>query len=314
MNGSTDRLHHALMRNAAVTTMILLLLAGCNSDTGKRSMSRLPGTPVKTVRPLRSDLTEFVNMNAYTKFLRKESVRATFQGFVADVRKNIGDRVAVNDTLLRMRTREAAADDSLAVRVGETSFSGVVVVRAHTAGILTSLPFKGGDFVNEGEQVAEIVDLASMRIVLNVPYQYAAALKPHATCTLQLPDGHLHPARVEHSLPSVDPVSQTQSFLLRTDGMGFLPEHLNLQARVPIRTVHDALVLPRSAVMCDEMQTQFWVMRVAGDTLALRVNIEPGLETDSLVQVLHPALDSAALYISKGAFGLADSARITLSR
>lgn len=314
MIGSIDRRSRFRNTTAALSAAFLLLLSGCGGDANERGMSRAPGTPVTAVHPARVDLTEYVTMNANTLYLRRETVRATFQGFIAEIRKNIGDRVAANDTLLRMRTREAAADDSLASRLGDASFSGMIVVRAHTAGILTSLPFTVGDFVNEGEQVAEIVDLSSLRIVLNVPYPSIAGLRSNAACMLQLPDGRLHPARVGRGLPSVDPVSQTQPFLLRTDGIGFLPEHLNLQARVPLRTVRNALVLPRSAVMCDEMQTRFWVMRVQGDTLALRIDIRRGLETDSVVQVEHPALDTTALFITEGAFGLADSARISLSR
>ncbi|MBE0643417.1 MAG: HlyD family efflux transporter periplasmic adaptor subunit [Bacteroidetes bacterium] len=308
--------HHLVgsARVLRVTLLLTILLSSCGGNTDEGNADAVMGTPVRVTHPSYVDLTETIDMNANTIFLKKESVRATFQGFIQSIHKNIGEAVAAGDLLLEMRTREAAAEDSLGVRVGDQAFNGRIGIRAHASGVLTALNFSAGDFVNEGEQIAEIANPASLRITLNVPYQYAAALDRRSVCTIQLPDGRRHPATIESILPSVDAVSQTQTFLLRAPAAGFLPEHLNLQASFPLHTVRHALVLPRAAVMSDEMQQHFWVMRVVGDTIAVRISIRRGLEVDSLVQLLAPSLDTTAWIVTDGAYALADSSRIVVDR
>ena len=65
-------------------------------------------------------------------------------------------------------------------------------------------------------------------------------------------------------------------------------------------------------MVTDVTQEKFWVMKLINDSTAVRVNIDKGVENDSLVQVLNSNLDTSAKIISDGAYGLPDTAKIAV--
>jgi multidrug efflux pump subunit AcrA (membrane-fusion protein) len=268
------------------------------------------GTPVQVTSPRRVTLTETIDLNANTIFLKKEIVRATFQGFIEKINKNIGDEVKTGNLLFRIKTKESVADDNLKLTFGAKTFQGSVSVRAQSDGILTALNYHTGDFVAEGEEIAIISNPSSLRISLNVPYQYVSKINQHSPCKIYLPDGKMLPATIQKVIPSVDPVSQTQTFLLRLDEPVNLPENLNVDTRLALRTINDALVLPLTTILSNETQDEFWVMKLINDTTAVHVNIKKGIETDSLVQIISPEFNLTDRIISEGAYGLPDTAKV----
>ena len=307
---------NTLIRRAAALLALWLLALGSFScrDSAASSENYSPGTPVKVVHPKLTDLTEFIDLNANTIFLKKETVRATFQGFIVNILKNIGDDVEGGEALLVIKTKESDADDSLRLHLGSDTFQGFVKLRARSDGVLAVLNYHSGDYVSDGEEIAIISDPSSLRISLNVPYQYVAKIPRDKECNIFLPDGITLPATIQRVIPSVDPVSQTQTFLLKMLDGARLPENLNVTARVPLRKVKDALTVPLGAVMSNETLDQFWVMKLLDDSMAFRVNIRKGVENDSLVQIIDPELNISDLIISDGAFGLPDTARVTINR
>lgn len=286
----------------------------CGDPLPQAGHTRVAGTPVQIVHPKHADITEFIDLNANTVFLNKEIVRATFQGFIENIYKNIGDEVKAGETLLLIKTKESAADDSLRLNLGNETFRGFVKLRARSDGVLTALNYHSGDFISDGEEIAIISNPSSLRISLNVPYQYAGKIRRNERCSVFLPDGRKLTAAIQTIIPSIDPSSQTQTFLLKIDNRVNLPENLNVNARIPLRTVKEALAVPRSAIMSNETLDQFWIMKLLNDTIALRLNIRKGIENDSLVQVAGPKLDISDRIISGGAFGLPDTAKITFSK
>ena len=272
------------------------------------------GSPVQVTTPARRTLVETIDLNANTVFLKKEIVRATFQGFIERIDKNIGDGIKTGDLLLEIRTKESAADDSLTLLADRNLFRGAVKIRARSDGILTALNYHTGDFVAEGEEIAIISNPASLYITLNVPYPYVARIHTHSRCQIYLPDGNRVDATVDKIIPSVDPASQTQTFLLRPVEHITLPENLNVSARLPLRKAENALVVPASAVLSNETQDAFWIMKMIDDTTAMRIDVRKGIENDSLVQILSPALEPDTRIITEGAYGLPDTARVSVIR
>jgi hypothetical protein len=291
----------------------LVLLVFCSREKPDSGADMETGTPVQVVHPSRMDVTEFIDLNANTVFLKKEMVRAPFPGFIAAIEKTIGDQVRTGDLLLRLKTREAAAGDSLALTAGTTLLQEAVSIYARSNGILTTRNFNAGDYVSEGEEIAVISNPSSLRITLNVPYQYAAVIDRSAPCEIVLPDGKKVPAAILKIIPSVDPVAQTQTFLLELRGAAFLPENLNVNARLPLKTARGAVVVPRSAIMSDETMSSFWIMKMIDESTAIRVDINKGIEADSLVQVLEPGLQMSDAIICEGAYGLPDTARVAIA-
>ena len=296
----------------ALLLLILTGLLSCSSD--KKTDSPVePGTPVKISNPLRTNLSEFITLNANTVFMNKEIVRSTFQGFINKVYKNIGDKVNVGDSLFLIKTKESSANDTLAIKIGDKIFKGNILINARASGVLTYLNYNTGDFVSDGEELATISNPSSLRINLNVPYQYASVINNRSVCTVLFPDGKSVNANIEKILPSVDPSSQTQVYILKPHTSVSLPENLNVSVRIPVSSVKNVLAVNKSSVLSNETLNQFWIMQLINDSTAVRVDIIKGIENDSLVQVVKPELNLTDKIISDGAYGLPDTALVTLT-
>ncbi len=298
-------MHQCLLLSA------LLLLLSCHAEQDDTSAPLQAGAPVEVTHPLHKDLTEYLDLNATTLFMKKETLRATFPGFIDTLAKAVGDPVRAGDLLLRLKTREAAAGDSLAP--GTLPLPTAVSICARTNGILVALQFNTGDFVTEGEEIARIANPSSLRISLNVPYEYAVRIDRRIPCEILLPDGQKMTAVIHRVLPNVDPATQTQTFLLQLQRAVSLPENLNLSARLPLRTAVGATIVPRGAIQCDETMRRFWIMKLTEANTAVRVDIAKGIESGDEVQVVAPQLLPTDLIISAGAYGLPDTARVALS-
>jgi len=295
------------------TVFLLILFVGCNSKTDN-SPNQESGTPVKLTNPFKANLTQYITLNANTVFLKKEIVRASFQGFIEKIYKNIGDKISNGDLLFELKTKESAADKDLRIPIENKPFSGVINIYAKSPGVLTELNFNTGDFVSDGEQIAVISDPSSLKINLNVPYQYSNEIKMNSPCEIFLPDGKVVKASVQKIIPMVDPASQTQTYILGISQTESLPENLNINARIALKTEKDAIVLPKSSVMTNETMDKYWIMKLIDDNTAVRVDITKGVENDSLIQIQSPQLNSDERIILEGAFGMSDTAKVIIEK
>ena len=300
--------------NYKIITLFLfcILITNCSNteDTQKQTKE---GSPVKIGYPVKRNLTDIIQLNANTIFLKKEIIRSSFQGFVDKVYKNIGDKINRGDILFDLKTKEFAADKSENIPMENKIFSGIIKITAKTDGVLTQLNYFSGDFISEGEQIAEISNPSSLRINLNVPYQYTDQLKIDSKCEIILPDGKEVKAEIEKSIPKVDPNYQTQNFILKLLRNVALPENLNVSAKIPIKIIKDAVAVPQEAVLTNETLDQFWIMKLLNDTTAVRVDIVKGIENNKFVQIVKPELMETERIIIDGGFGLPDTSKITIS-
>jgi multidrug efflux pump subunit AcrA (membrane-fusion protein) len=292
----------------------LIFFISCSSENKNADSPVEQGTPVRIANLVRTDLTESINLNANTIFLNKEIVRSTFQGFIEKIYKNIGDAVNIDDSLFLIRTKESSASDSLQIRIGNRVFKGTITIKVQANGILTFLNYNTGDYVSESEQLAIISNPSSLRINLNVPYQYVSKISHRSICTILLPNGKTVRANIQRVLPSVDPASQTQTFILNLDAGEILPENLNVNVQIPLSYSKNALTLPKSAVMSNETLEKYWVMKLINDSTAIRIDIQKGIENDSLIQIVKPQFNLNDRIIFDGAYGLPDTAKVMITQ
>ncbi len=289
-----------------------LVLMSCSGNGNNTDESTIAGTPVEITNPVQMNLNDYLKLNANTIFLNKEIIRTPFQGFIEKIYKNIGDEVNPGDVLFRVKTKESAATDSLQIKIGNQVFSGSVDIRAKTKGILTEINYHSGDFITDGEQLAIVSNPSSLRIKLNVPFEDAQKIQRNAACEIDLPSGEKLNGYIEKSVPSVDPASQTQTFLISLTQHKELPENLNVLVIIPFRSFKDATVVPKSSVITNVTEDAFWIMKLINDTTAIRVDINKGIETDSLVQILSPHLTKTDRIISSGGYGLPDTSKVEI--
>lgn len=304
-----------LMTKISATLMIVasILLTGCNKKEVKEPEIEIKGIEISAGNLIHSNLSEIINLNAVTTYQDQEIVRVGFQGYIEKSFKDPGDEIRKGDLLFEIRTKESDAVKGI-LDEQSADFSGAVKIFARTNGILTELTHQTGEYISDGEQLAVVVDPRSLRFFLEVPFQYYSAITLNKFYTVHLPDGKDIQAKVSKRLPVIDPMNQTQRYILEPTKNWNLPSNLNLTVVVPLKSVKNATALPKSAVMANETQTEFWVMKLINDSLAVRVKIRKGIESDSLVQIIEPAFDESDRFIFKGAYGLPDTAKVLIEK
>ena len=71
-------------------------------------------------------------------------------------------------------------------------------------------------------------------------------------------------------------------------------------------------MLPKSSVMTNVTEDAFWIMKLVNDTTAIRIDVNRGIETDSLQQILSPKLNLSDMVISSGSYGLPDTTKVEI--
>src|ERR1035437_5236441 len=294
-----------------VLSVLLIAISSCGKKDSEETETPVKGVEVTAGNPVTTKMNQYLDLNANTFFLSQEIVRATFPGFILKTDKNLGDFVKKGELLFTIRTKEASASDSIFL---ENQFNGMVNIYARTNGILTELTYQTGDYVTESERLSLIVDPSSLRIMLNVPFQYSNNVSGSDSYLIKLPDKKEFSAKVVKKLPSIDIVNQTQSFILEPNASINVPANLNLIVKIQLKTLVNAVALPKSAVATNETESEFWVMKIINDSTAVKLDIKKGIETDSLVQIKEPVLSANDRFVTQGAYGLPDTVNIVIKK
>jgi hypothetical protein len=88
---------------------------------------------------------------------------------------------------------------------------------------------------------------------------------------------------------------------------------MNVLVRIPMKQKLNTLCLPLDAIQTNETQTEFWVMKLVNDSLAVRVPVTVGLQNDSLKEVITGVTIHDRI-ITQGAYGLGDSSLVGISK
>jgi multidrug efflux pump subunit AcrA (membrane-fusion protein) len=212
--------------------------------------------------------------------------------------------VKEGDVLFELQTRENRALDNN---------TNILQVTAPAEGMVSEIVAnQPGAYMMEGDLLCMLVENRKLMIQVNVPYEYHSLLQQGSSCRVLLPDGTGFAASISNILPEINETDQTQTVLLKPGSPVALPENLNLSIRFVLHSHSQSLLVPREAVMTNEKQTDFWIMKISQDSIAVTVPVEKGLENDSLVEVISPNLKPGDPFITVGAFGLPDSSIVKL--
>ncbi len=304
--------------NALLCALLLIVFSastGCHpAPTGDdEDPAPDPKTPVKITTISIKPMDESIELRATSLFQKKVSVKANATGYIDNVSIGIGDDVTLGEVLFTIKTKEANAIENPKM-ISDTSlnFSGLLKIKAQKTGIITLLEHQKGDYVQDGDELGIISERNSLIFILDVPFELHRYVKPGMTCTILFPDNTTAKGYIKSSLPTVDAVSQTQSFVVTVNGESSLPENLIAKVHIVKNTKEKAQVLPKTALLADEAQTQFWVMKLINDSTAVKISVQKGLETDTEIEITDPQFNSSDRIIYSGNYGLADTAKIII--
>jgi multidrug efflux pump subunit AcrA (membrane-fusion protein) len=291
---------------------IVLTLSSCGQQAGTSAESTPEViTPVQVTRISHASLADYSDLTAVSSFQQKSYVKANINGYVQSASVAVGQQVHAGKTLFSLITKEARAIGNAVNKLDPgLQFSGISVIRADQSGFITTVSHQKGDYVQDGEALAVISNQNSFVFLLDLPYELHKLVQGGQQVSLSLPDGTIIPGTIAGSLPAVDSLAQTQRMVIRVNSTQAIPEGLIAKVRLTKASSSNAQVLPRSAVLTNETEEEFWVMKLINDSIAVKVSVKKGLENDQFIEILSPAFGEKDRIVSTGNYGIADTARI----
>ncbi len=306
-----------MLRGTLFFIALSAFLFGCKSAPKEQSLAEQapPRTPVSVGFATDTvNIKQQVNLTAMATYLLKSDVKANTTGYITAMTIKLGDRVSRGQVLFRLETKEARALGNTINKLDKSfRFNGSTTVVSSATGFVAIVNHQIGDYVQDGEVLATITDASSFGFVLNLPYEYNNLIKNNSNILINLPDGTTVGGYVARRMPSVDSISQTQQVLIKIKDAGKIPENLigNIQLT---KEQFYGLAIPKSAVVSDETQSEFWVMKLINDSTAVKTTIEPGLQNDLFTQVKKGDLKNNDRVVLSGNYGLGDTATIQIQK
>jgi multidrug efflux pump subunit AcrA (membrane-fusion protein) len=316
--GVSPRSAHAKRNTISLTQIGLMLtviisLASCKGSKDPADEPATPEvqTPVSVTTVNDSTLIDYTTLNATSTFQKRSVIKANANGYLQTVKAQIGQYVNKGAVIFSIKTKEAQSIGNT-INVLDTTFrfSGINRIKAADHGYITQLNHQTGDYVQDGEQLAIISDRSSFVFIMQLPYEMRQMVKANQAVQLTLPDGRLINGNVATFMPTVDTAAQTQGVVIRINADNTIPENLVAKARIVKSLKQNTQSLPKTAVLANETQTEFWVMKLINATTAVKVPIKKGMESGDRIEVLSPKFAPQDKIIITGNYGLADTAKV----
>jgi multidrug efflux pump subunit AcrA (membrane-fusion protein) len=293
--------------------LISVALVGCATNTTKEANPAMASTPVTVTTISKDRLTEYIELNATSVFQRKNISRSTATGFLSAMNVSPGAPVNKGEVLFTLITKEAAALQKGAITNDSSmQFKGEIKIRASQSGIISSIAHQQGDYVQEGDELVTIAEPASRVFNLQVPFELAGNMHAGQSCEIMLPDNKQTEGIIGTILPTADALSQAMAMVVKPVKQENIPENIIVRVRIAKSFKKEAFTLPKEAVLTNETQTEFWVMKLVSDTLAVKIPVRKGVEQDDRIEILQPLFEKTERFIVIGNYGLADSAKINI--
>ena len=292
---------------------VIIILYSCNNKVE-------PETEVEALVPVTlttidtTGMNSYVDLNATATFLVKNVIKANVTGYLKNVMVQNNDYVSRGKTLFTLQTKEGKVLGNSINKIDPSlNFGSPIKINAAANGYITNVNAQSGDYVQDGDQLAIINDAASFGIVLSLPYELKSFVKPSLQLTAFLPDGTTIQTTVEKFMPSVDVASQTQNVVLKC-AKSDIPENLIMKVRIYKKSNSKSISLPKSAVLSDETETEFWIMKMINNNTAIKIPITKGITSDDRIEILSPVLKAKDKILLTGNYGVSDTIKVKVNK
>ena len=258
-------------------------------------------------------LKTIFTLNAVTSFLKKNSVKSNTAGFIDSVAVSTGQTIKAGQILFTIRTKEANALRNSKRAKDTLSFTGIFRIKSSKDGIISKIEHQKGDYVLEGDELALVSDPNSLVFLLEVPFELRKYISVNSGCDIILPDKQVLIGIISSEMPAMDMNSQTVDYIVRTNSELILPENLIAKINIIKNISRHSATLPKAAVLTNETQTEYWIMKLINDSTAVKVIIQKGIETSDKVEILSPKLKDDDRILLTGNYGLPDTAKIKIT-
>jgi len=304
------------VKSVSALFVCLLTLASCKSkDAETTEEPPAVRVPVTVTSVTYEPLQQYIDVNATSTFLQQNFVKSNLNGYIQKANIKFGDYVHRGQILFILKTKEAEAIGNSVNKLDSNfKFSGINYVRADASGYVMQVNHQAGDYVQDGEQLAVINDSKSFVFVMNVPYEYKPYISTGRQVQLTLPDGEKFWATVKPSLPMMDSASQTQAVSLNINASHPIPMNLVAKVRIVKESKPAAQTLDKAAVLSDETQSNFWIMKMINDSTAVKVPVKTGMQSGDKVEIISPEFQPKDKILLTGNYGLEDTTKVIVQK
>ena len=294
--------------------LITLFFVSCRETTVLEN-------PIDTIVPVTlttidtTGIETYTDLNATATYLVKNTIKANVTGYLNSVNVAVNDFVSNGKELFSIKTREAKILGNSVNKIDSTlHFGGGIKVRSNTNGIVTMVNVQTGDYVQDGDALVTINDTKSFAILLSLPYELKKYISVGQQLQVTLPDATRRIATVQKFSPTVDAASQTQNVVLKINGKQDIPENLIVKVRVNKTSNSKTISLPKSAVLSDETETDFWIMKMINSNTAIKIPIQKGIEIEDKIEILSPTLTHQDKILLTGNYGIPDTIKVKVMK
>lgn len=290
----------------------VFFLSSCKHAVQKSEEVNVVKTPVTVVPVTYKSVTSTVALPAVATFMNKNIIRAPTAGTIEKILITPGEFISSGQLLFIIRTREAMALDKSVRSDTSLNFNGLINITSHKEGVINSIKYQKGDFVQEGDEMAFVSEQNSLVFIFDVPFELDKYIPKNRNCNIILPDNRQLIGTITGKLPEMDVQSQTIRYIVKPLSNERLPGNLIASINLVKSTNERALVLPKQAVLGNETQTEFWVMKLLNDSTAIKIIVTKGFENNAEVEITSPGFLQSDRIILTGSYGLPDTARVTI--
>lgn len=295
--------------------VLLIVIFSCkHSQEDNGSINYIP-EKVKVVPVDHGSISSYRQLNATSTFLKDHLINAPVSGYIIRSNCVTGDITHGNEILFEIKTREAAVLDRSGDEISsKLNIKGVTEITSGVKGYIKQVMHQEGDFVAEGEPLASIKETGSLVFILNLPYEWNDKIKLHMPVSLLMPDSTIITGYISNISVAVDPVSQTQRVYIKTKSNRVIPENLTATVLLPIAENENTQKVPRPAVLSNETETRFWIMKMINDTTAVKVMIHPGIRNNDSIEVVRPVFAQGETVLLTGNYAVPDTVYVNVIR
>jgi multidrug efflux pump subunit AcrA (membrane-fusion protein) len=289
---------------------IMVTATACNHKKTTETHYKLPLPTVNTGHPVVKNQAVYESFRAVSRYLQDVNFRARTQGIVTKVFTTPGDEIHTGQPLFIIKPVELSALEKSSISHQMGNISDTIFSKQN---ILTNqVMVQQGDYVQPGSLLASAFKKNSLVALTYVPFSKVSSIKKNNPCTVFIPGRKTVNSFFKRQLFSADSVTQTQPFIVPLPSNLHLSEGMNLQVNYKEKEITNGIFVPRDAVLSNEEETSFWIMKIAGNSTAIKVPVTIGLRGENSIQILTGNIKPSDEIVTQGAYGLSDSTRVKI--
>jgi len=205
---------------------ISILFASCHNTTPAGEEANVVKTPVTVIPVEFKQVTSSVALPAVATFMNKSIVRATTAGTIDRILITPGEYISADQLLFTIKTKEAMAAGKTMESDTSLTFKGLINITSHKEGVINTISYQKGDFVQEGDELAVVSEQKRLVFILDVPFELEKYIEKNRHCSIILPDSRKLDGTITGKLPEMDMQSQTVRYVIKPEGAEKLPANL----------------------------------------------------------------------------------------